>query len=192
MCTEARFAEGREAFSWCRNASVHESVLAVKLGEGDAVTEQEAETWVEKMGRIWEPEHIRRFGLAGSFPDKYFCFDAVLVQPGDHHVELFFVYIPFSINVDWRLRINCGLRITPHVLSARSDGLIIPEIVGLPVRPFQPQVQTALDQFVMDWLPFFRPRCWLSGCDIEASAHEKLEWIQGFNHEELETWGLKF
>ncbi|RYZ75864.1 MAG: hypothetical protein EOP06_31885 [Proteobacteria bacterium] len=39
--------------------------------------------------------------------------------------------------------------------------------------------------------PIFRRGCWLSGCGIEASAHEKAEWIQGFSHEELEAWNLK-
>ncbi len=45
--------------------------------------------------------------------------------------------------------------------------------------------------FLEDWLPLFRRNCWLSGCDIEASAHEKAEWIQGFTREELEAWNLK-
>ncbi|RYG64047.1 hypothetical protein EON80_19990 [bacterium] len=40
-------------------------------------------------------------------------------------------------------------------------------------------------------LPFFRRGCWLSGCPVEASAHEKAEWIQGFTSEEIEAWNLK-
>ncbi|RYZ88212.1 MAG: hypothetical protein EOP06_11365 [Proteobacteria bacterium] len=41
------------------------------------------------------------------------------------------------------------------------------------------------------WLPFFRRGCWLSGCPIEASTHEKAEWTQGFSREDLEAWQLK-
>jgi hypothetical protein len=40
-------------------------------------------------------------------------------------------------------------------------------------------------------LPFFRRGCWLSGCPIEATAHEKAEWIRGFTREEIEAWNLK-
>lgn len=48
-----------------------------------------------------------------------------------------------------------------------------------------------LDLFTQQWLPFFRRGCWLSGCPIEASAHEKAEWMRGFTREEVEAWNLK-
>lgn len=43
----------------------------------------------------------------------------------------------------------------------------------------------------LQMLAVFRKNCWLSGADIEASAHEKVEWIQGFGKEEIETWKLE-
>lgn len=46
-------------------------------------------------------------------------------------------------------------------------------------------------RFEHDWLPFFRRGCWLSGFPIEASAHEKAEWIRDFTREEVESWNLK-
>lgn len=49
-----------------------------------------------------------------------------------------------------------------------------------------------LAQFTAEWMPLFRRNCWLSGCDIEATAAEKAEWIQGFTRAELEAWHLKF
>ena len=45
---------------------------------------------------------------------------------------------------------------------------------------------------VDQWRLFFRRGCWLSGCDVEASAHEKAEWMQGFTPEEIEAWNTRF
>jgi hypothetical protein len=42
-----------------------------------------------------------------------------------------------------------------------------------------------------EWMDFFRRGLWLSGADIEATAHEKAEWLQGFTREEIEAWNLK-
>lgn len=41
------------------------------------------------------------------------------------------------------------------------------------------------------WMDSFRRGCWLSGCAIEATAHEKAEWVQGFTREEIDAWNLK-
>ena len=41
------------------------------------------------------------------------------------------------------------------------------------------------------YLPLVRRNCWLSGFHIEATAHEKAEWMQGFPREELQAWNLK-
>ncbi len=48
------------------------------------------------------------------------------------------------------------------------------------------------EQESKDFTPLFRRNCWLSGCDIEATLHEKVEWMQGFTREEIEAWNLKF
>jgi hypothetical protein len=78
---------------------------------------------------------------------------------------------------------------TPDV----TFGQLIAESWGSPIRAIRPS-----------WCParrfaaprtrlarIFRRGCWLSGCPIEASAHEKAEWIQGFSREEIEAWNLK-
>ncbi|RYX83331.1 hypothetical protein EON83_15015 [bacterium] len=43
----------------------------------------------------------------------------------------------------------------------------------------------------LEWMPSFRRGLFLSGVPIEATAHEKAEWMQGFSREELELWNLK-
>ncbi|RYX82721.1 hypothetical protein EON83_18050 [bacterium] len=61
---------------------------------------------------------------------------------------------------------------------------------GARIKPEQWDV--LLPQFTAQWTDTFRRNCWLSGCPIEASAHEKAEWMQGFSREEIEAWNLKF
>jgi hypothetical protein len=61
--------------------------------------------------------------------------------------------------------------------------------VGGELSPHRPCVHAPL-RFAR-WLPIFRSGCWLSGFPIEASAHEKAEWIQDFTREEVEAWNLK-
>ena len=46
-------------------------------------------------------------------------------------------------------------------------------------------------EFAAQWTPPFRRGCWLCGCDIEASADEKAEWVREFTKEEIESWKLK-
>lgn len=46
-------------------------------------------------------------------------------------------------------------------------------------------------QIAAQWLPAFRRGCWLSGSDIEATAHEKAEWMREFTKEEVDSWKLK-
>ncbi len=57
--------------------------------------------------------------------------------------------------------------------------------------PDAPKATEKRRQFTARWLPFFRRGCWLSGCDIECTAQERLKWIQGFTSEEIEAWNLK-
>ena len=54
------------------------------------------------------------------------------------------------------------------------------------------ELQSNFRRFAAAWMPRFRRNCWLAGCDIEATAHEKIEWMQGFTREELEALNLKF
>jgi hypothetical protein len=46
-------------------------------------------------------------------------------------------------------------------------------------------------KFATQRLPLFRPGCWLSGANIEATAHEKAEWMRGFTQEGNGLWDLK-
>ncbi|RYX84462.1 hypothetical protein EON83_10080 [bacterium] len=46
-------------------------------------------------------------------------------------------------------------------------------------------------RFIEKWIAFFRRGCWLSGCLVDASAHEKAEWVVGFSSEEIESWNLR-
>ena len=48
-----------------------------------------------------------------------------------------------------------------------------------------------LHQFAAKWLEFFRRGCFLSGCPVEATMHEKMEWAREFTKEEIESWKLK-
>ncbi|RYF46035.1 MAG: hypothetical protein EOO38_14900 [Cytophagaceae bacterium] len=49
----------------------------------------------------------------------------------------------------------------------------------------------AAHQLTEQHLPLFRRNCWLSGVPIEATAHEKAEWIRDFSREDIEAWNLK-
>ncbi|RYF45551.1 MAG: hypothetical protein EOO38_15815 [Cytophagaceae bacterium] len=49
-----------------------------------------------------------------------------------------------------------------------------------------PSKSVGSSSFATQWMPFFRRGCWLSGCPIEATVHEKVEWTRGFTREELE------
>lgn len=49
----------------------------------------------------------------------------------------------------------------------------------------------SLKEFAAAWEEAFQSGCWLCGCTIDASMHEKSEWMQGFTEEEIEAWNLK-
>lgn len=70
-------------------------------------------------------------------------------------------------------------------LSYRSDALHLNKGEVISLR------SSTQAQFAAQWLPFFRRGCFLSGANIEATAHEKMEWSQGFE-KEVKEWGLCF
>lgn len=45
-----------------------------------------------------------------------------------------------------------------------------------------------LSQFTEEWLPLFRRNCYLSGCSIECTDHEQLEWTKWFEERVALDW----
>ncbi|BCM88418.1 hypothetical protein IAD21_00249 [Abditibacteriota bacterium] len=106
------------------------------------------------------------------------------------------------VSQDVELRVSAGsIGLRNHALYALALHKIGPNLSFLSCVTFQaPQTllgdyRTESPEDIRQWqneyMDFFRRSCWLSGCSIEASAHEKMEWIQGFSREEIEAWNLK-
>lgn len=137
------------------------------------MTEQEAKALVERLTRIWEPQGETQWSVVSS---SLFQFRALLAP-------------------DARLNLNCdgpdvgsgqsfvSLQRAASISQAQSGIILVCYKRGQEARDTSP--------FATHWLPFFRRGCWLSGADIEASMHEKAEWVQGFSKEELGAWKLK-
>lgn len=129
------------------------------------MTEQEAQIWAERLTRIWKVEEAS-YEPVGK---DSFTYQGIYSPSYDIKVN-----IELSGQIYRYRRSNCYLvvdtRLNPCLLH------LYPKDRSLEVTP---------------WLSFFRRNCWLCGCDIEASAHEKAEWMQGFTLEELESWNLK-
>jgi hypothetical protein len=87
------------------------------------------------------------------------------------HVSELVFYVIVLYEQEWERVLVCTLDSTTPAILNGSDANIPPEIAT-------------------EHLPLFRRGCWLSGCAIEASAHEKAEWMQSFTQEELEAWNL--
>ncbi|RYX83925.1 hypothetical protein EON83_12365 [bacterium] len=72
-----------------------------------------------------------------------------------------------------------------------SSGRLVVGLDGVMAEPsYSPG--TAQGQLEAEWLDKFRRGCWLSGISIEATAHEKAEWIQDFSEVEVKSWGLDY
>lgn len=146
------------------------------------MTEQEGQLIAERLTRIWTPKSV-----------------AWKIAP-----------LPLISGLEGFLYLNAslceGLRlgVEGHRWGAFSFGLLDETwAYGLDcdeqgqldqshfLYPDATQEALMQSQFAAQWLNFFRRGCWLSGCAIEATAHEKVEWIQGFSREEVEAWNLK-
>jgi hypothetical protein len=136
------------------------------------MTEQEAEAWATRLTRIWVPPTVFGTGVVedlATFDND--CLFYAHVQP---HVsievlktgEVFLCFYRHNGYTGSLYAHPCG-----EIREADHFG----ELGAVPAQ----------------WLPFFRRGCWLSGIPIEASAHEKVEWIRGFTREELQAWNLK-
>ncbi|RYX82367.1 hypothetical protein EON83_19920 [bacterium] len=154
------------------------------------MTEQEAEVmaaWLTRVWNIkegtdeWEVEYERFFKFEGSITSNvHFEMTGGLISPTLTRTE--------EKNTDvghfTGLAYNNGKH-SIQVMEMRKKYHVVS------LWPSDGEHSEILQDFVAQWLPFFRRGCWLSGCDIEASPHEKMEWIQGFSAEELEAWNLK-
>jgi hypothetical protein len=134
------------------------------------MTELEAEAFAARLTRVWEPQWAQNT-LDPEWriyePEcRYYALiqENVFMQADEETMGMFFS-LNFHTSDDYLGR-----------LTAYPDGEV--------------EVGENMDCVTAQWLPFFRRGCWLSGCDIEATAHEKAQWIQGFTREEVESWNL--
>lgn len=144
------------------------------------MTEQEAEAFAERITRIWKPLSVPEWSLDTEQGQFFFhCHiteDVELIHPvfaNGPYVSLYSESI--YADIEYRrgeIQSSC---------TAPSD---------TPTDEFI-ELSKAVAPFASQWLEVFRRNCWLSGCDIEASAHEKAEWLRGFSREEVEAWNLK-
>ncbi|BCM90153.1 hypothetical protein IAD21_02004 [Abditibacteriota bacterium] len=146
------------------------------------MTEQEAEVWAKRLERIWVGQNIRIVGPfvfeeefiedgvteeACTFATIEGMWGQVQVSVDNKRLRLYSMSWTYWIAVGW----NGNLTQSCHDEST---------IRGANQKHFE-----------RSWLNIFRRTAWLSGCPIEASAHEKAEWMQGFSREEIEAWNLK-
>ena len=140
---------------------------------------QEAEIMEVRLARVWEPKEVElvkldRRGMlnwSARIQGKV-CIDIEL-HSDFPEVSLYYQANEFVAN-----------------LYLTSDGDIEADKGEAPKRDIERR--ELIDQFAPKWMPFFRRGCWLSGFPMEATAHEKTEWVQGFTQEEIEAWDLKF
>ena len=160
------------------------------------MTQQEAQTWFERLTKIWVPESLETNERV-SGPSWGFSF-------GQFHFHSFITeQVRFAMHFRKK---GCFLALTRQIthwdeereeyeepkttvtgnLSVGKNG----DIDGDLMTPSGEEEIYA--QFADEWMPFFRRGCWLSGVPIDASAYEKAQWTEGFTREELESWNLKF
>ncbi|RYF31271.1 MAG: hypothetical protein EOO38_31690 [Cytophagaceae bacterium] len=152
------------------------------------MTQQEAQVITARLTRVWAPlSYHYEFGG----PD----FDQIAYR-GQITTDVSFAYYPGMSGPDnYTFALS---RDVPHGPGTRRAGCIFCDSL---VSGIQAQVPRQLEmkpkrvleyaQFAAQWTDIFRRNCWLLGCPIEASAHEKAEWMQGFSREEIEAWNLK-
>ena len=145
------------------------------------MTKQEAQTLVERLGRIWSPQSrfivtrskdgasfqatLResiRLEYATSSEGNFYC----LTEGRKHRA-----FLAFDAPFDGPYKGFCEFDLAFGYPNDEDR-----------IRVLQEQ-----------WLPFFRRGCWLSGFDIpDATDEEQAEWMQGFSREEINAWNLKF
>jgi hypothetical protein len=148
------------------------------------MTEQEAEAWAARLTRIWMPE--TDWVTQEDWLPQWIIRDRSFT---------------YSTKVAPSIRLTYTSGYSPGTdtlsLYRRQDGkrtgslfCFIQKAV-VEVGLLDIANKHLFDQFDTEWRDSFRRGCWLSGVPIEASAHEKSEWIQGFTNAEIEAWNLK-
>lgn len=165
---------------------------AFGVGDTEAMTEQEAEALVEmlvaRITQIWQPEAPEwDWDKGGGFPFIY----RALLSPGVNMgaFSLSVGHSTLSPDLGFLLEFTQEEKsIGRMVIGADEKGnrQFLCKSLGSDVESLQ-----KFEQLVARYTPLLRCNSWLCGCDIEASAHEKAEWIQGFSREEVEAWNLK-
>ncbi|RYX80738.1 hypothetical protein EON83_27295 [bacterium] len=138
------------------------------------MTEQEAEVWAARITRIWGVTNVRMY----SYND----------QPNSFRYEGRFEHegFPAFLSLDNKGGTLCCRFGWSHL------HLEVGPQSGIIVSDQTPPHSNANGRTQSDyWLPTFRRNCWLSGVPIEATAHEKAEWMRGYTREEIEAWNLK-
>ena len=158
------------------------------------MTELEAEALAARLTRIWTPEKELKweFTASGQQPEEHFdCFTEW--APG---IELEYSWWdrPNSFVLEASRKIPFPHEGHEHIIVGRlrcykNSGRI--ESIFPVQLSVNKELRNLYDQFAAQYLYPFRRGCWLSGCPIGATAHEKAEWIQGFTIEEFESWNLK-
>ena len=157
---------------------------AFGVGHTEAMTEQEAEALVVRLTRIWSKDVPAQGELELTDDDIYWDWSWTADLGEGVEVHIVNVIMEEQLEIDL-FNYPPGLfRMSGH-LRCEGDTLEVGRGDDKLERP------TEFAQFASDWLPFFRRGCWLSGCPLEASAHDKAEWIQSFTSEEIEAWNLK-
>ena len=137
------------------------------------MTDQEAEAQarMERLNAVWALDfrsyfdfHTQTYAFYAVIKDDPFEDDPLGVCVEETRIELSTDFAGYGLTAEWSGFID------EHTTRSEQGGA----------------------EFIKSWIPFFRRNCWLSGCAIEATAHEKAQWIQGFSREELESWNLKF
>ncbi len=166
------------------------------------MTEQEAQALVARLTRIWILVGVHSLGLMTRTGGWRFCCGGVvetnvyvsLEVDSDRGIEVAFAGSYGRLHWSQECAQIKWTRIHPLMSLLASPR---PSVWGLltgALSPgnwpgsWEPKAQDFYDQ----WLPLFRRNCWLCGCDIEATMHEKMEWMQGFSREEMDAWNLKF
>lgn len=151
------------------------------------MTPLEAETFAARLTRIWAPER------AGEVPFGWCC-------SHDDWGHCFTLHLLLYRGVTWEVFHQ------PNVWLMALAGEYYGQLVGSlhwssnspdDLREVMPKGEPRFEAprteaFLRKWRDPFRRNCWLSGANTEATMHEKMTWIEGFERAEIESWGLVF
>ncbi len=133
------------------------------------MTEQEAEVYAARLTRIWS--------VLAPF----------VIEVDTDGAQIF---APLSQDVELRVDVLGSVSLY-YLREIDSDSAILFCDKTMKTQSFLPKSwgetpPESIRHLQSEWMPIFRRGCWLSGCPIEATAHEKVEWVRGFAKEEIE------